>query len=338
MNKRAVFLFTIFTTIISAQEFQEWSGNIIQLDNNTAFLRTCPDLVDSCIYVCSEDDDNPCHPEEIYSIVVDSSIGDTNTAGSRFRFYFPWEYSGLTANKFVIRASWPCLSPTAVYASGNYAYFDIIGHEACPGTVQASIWYGEDCEDDDGNIGSHQCLERVGRFCLAPGDTLDWPEESDQNISGDICNSCWMSSAAWDNYADGLYSDDFYAPGYCESFDHCHHETPDSVSCGVGYLDGETVSIIRDAIPTMFELKPNFPNPFNPTTTIRFNIPVETQHATSLHIFDITGSVVDVLVNEKLQPGLHEIQWSGENRSSGVYILRAENGPISQTQKMVLMK
>ena len=64
----------------------------------------------------------------------------------------------------------------------------------------------------------------------------------------------------------------------------------------------------------------------------------DTQHATSIRIFDISGRLVESLVNQKLQPGLHEIQWSGENRSSGVYILRAENGPTSQTQKMVLMK
>ncbi|MBL7012805.1 MAG: T9SS type A sorting domain-containing protein [Candidatus Marinimicrobia bacterium] len=86
-----------------------------------------------------------------------------------------------------------------------------------------------------------------------------------------------------------------------------------------------------------FALYQNFPNPFNPTTTIWFNVG-EAQHTTSLQIYDISGRLVESLVNKKLQPGPHEIQWSGENRPSGVYILRAENGPISQTQKMVLMK
>ncbi|MBT4990427.1 MAG: T9SS type A sorting domain-containing protein [Candidatus Marinimicrobia bacterium] len=101
---------------------------------------------------------------------------------------------------------------------------------------------------------------------------------------------------------------------------------------GAVSTDGE-----KTIISESFALYQNFPNPFNPTTTIRFNVG-DTQHATSIRIFDISGRLVESLVNQKLQPGLHEIQWSGENRSSGVYILRAENGPTSQTQKMVLMK
>ena len=93
----------------------------------------------------------------------------------------------------------------------------------------------------------------------------------------------------------------------------------------------------KTIVSDSFALYQNFPNPFNPTTTIRFNVG-DAQHATSIRIFDISGRLVESLVNEKLQPGLHDIQWSGESRSSGVYILRAENGSISQTQKLVLMK
>ena len=72
---------------------------------------------------------------------------------SHYRIYFPWEYNNGTADKFIVTASWPCLSPTAVYASGNYVYWDIYGNDNCPGTLQGVIWYGDDCEDEDGNIG-----------------------------------------------------------------------------------------------------------------------------------------------------------------------------------------
>ena len=335
-----------FTGFIFSQDFQVLSGDIIQLDD--VYTRTCPDLVDSCLYVCSESEGepNPCHPENLFVIVVDSSTGDTVTEGSRFRIYFPWEYEEETANKFTVTASWPCLSPTAVYASGNYSYFDVIGHSACPGTVQSSIWYGDDCQDDDGNIGSPECMELVGRFCFAPGDTLDWPEESDQSISTDVCDACWMSAAAWDNYDDGLYSDDGLSPGDCDVYDHCHHDTPDSVLCGVGYLDGETVSVAGEIFPFLFELQPSYPNPFNPSTTIRFDISVDTRlgsrvesmDAVSLQIFDITGRMVETLVNEKLKPGQHEIQWNAPQHSSGVYLLRMNAGTFTQTQKLILLK
>ena len=336
MYKSLIIFISLFTGLIFSQGFQVLSGDIIQIDDD--IFRTCPDLVDSCIYVCSEGEPNPCHPENIFTIVVDSSTGDTVTEGSRFRLHFPWEYEDETANKFVVRASWPCLSPTAVFASGNYAYFDVIGHSACPGTVQASIWYGSDCQDEDGNIGSPECMELVGRFCFAPGDTLDWPEESDQSISTDVCDACWMSSAAWDNYDEGLYPDIVLSPADCDIYDHCHHSEPDTVLCGVGYLDGETVSVSDDIFPFLFELKPSYPNPFNPVTTVRFDIGVETLHTTSLRIFDISGRVVEALVNEKLEPGHYEIQWNASQHSSGVYFIELISGTNRHTQKMILLK
>jgi hypothetical protein len=240
MKKALITIIILCSSLLMGEEFQIYSGEIIRLDDFEARdAMTCPDLVDSCIYVCGDGSSNPCHPENLYSIVVDSSTGDTVTSGSRFRLYFPWEYAGLNANKFRVTASWPALSPTAVYASGNYAYFDVIGHDPSPGTVQASIWYGTDCQDSDGNIGADWCLELIGRFCFAPGDTLDWPEDADQNISTDVCDACWMSSPAWDAYDTYPYSDPVLSPGTCAMFDHCHHSEPDSILCGVGYMDGE---------------------------------------------------------------------------------------------------
>ena len=183
------------------QTFTTINGEINRIIS-TDFIdfRTCPDYVDSCVYVCNDGTSNPCHPDNLYSIAIDTSGSEESTDGSRYRIYFPWEYDGMTADKFTVTASWPCLSPTAVYASGNYAYWDIYGHDECPGTVQGSIWYGDDCEDDDGNIGSENCQELVGRFCFVPGDTLNWPENADQNISTDVCDACWMSAAAWSYY------------------------------------------------------------------------------------------------------------------------------------------
>jgi hypothetical protein len=91
-------------------------------------------------------------------------------------------------------------------------------------------------------------------------------------------------------------------------------------------------------IPAEFALYQNYPNPFNPITTIRFDIPVETYHNTSLQIFDITGRMVKTLVNEKLEPGQHEIQWDASQHASGVYFLRMNAVPFTKTQKMILLK
>ena len=52
-------------------------------------------------------------------------------------------------------------------------------------------------KDDNGNIGSEDCIELVGKFCFVSGDTINWEYDADQSISTDICDACWMSSAAW---------------------------------------------------------------------------------------------------------------------------------------------
>jgi flagellar hook assembly protein FlgD len=100
-------------------------------------------------------------------------------------------------------------------------------------------------------------------------------------------------------------------------------------------------------LPISFALYRPFPNPFNPTTTIRFDIGVEIiQHgsraesrgATSLQIYDITGRLVETLMDEKLEPGTHEIKWQAKNHASGIYFIRMVAGEFVKTQKMILLK
>ena len=97
----------------------------------------------------------------------------------------------------------------------------------------------------------------------------------------------------------------------------------------------------QSAIPNTFALRPAYPNPFNPVTTISFSIPnnvVETQHAASLLIYDITGKLVETLMDEQQTPGHHTIQWNANTFSSGVYFIRLKSGTYSQSQKLILLK
>jgi hypothetical protein len=100
---------------------------------------------------------------------------------------------------------------------------------------------------------------------------------------------------------------------------------------------GELAVLENGIVPETVHLYSNYPNPFNPVTTIRFDV-VETQHATSLQVFDISGRMVETLVNEKLKPGQHEMHWNATQHSSGVYFLRMDTGSFSKTQKMILLK
>ena len=99
------------------------------------------------------------------------------------------------------------------------------------------------------------------------------------------------------------------------------------------------VEISKDLIkPNQILLFPAYPNPFNPLTRIRFNIPFETQHATSLQLFDINGRSVESLVNRVMQTGQYEIEWSASGLPSGVYFAELVSGNYRQVQKLVLMK
>ena len=94
-------------------------------------------------------------------------------------------------------------------------------------------------------------------------------------------------------------------------------------------------------LPLTPGLEPNYPNPFNSSTTIRYHIVESAQ--VQLDIFDLTGQRVKSLVNETHVPGSYEIMWDGTNEgrvsvSSGLYFTKLEVGEFTEVRKMMLMK
>ncbi|MCX7985274.1 MAG: T9SS type A sorting domain-containing protein, partial [Bacteroidetes bacterium] len=90
-----------------------------------------------------------------------------------------------------------------------------------------------------------------------------------------------------------------------------------------------------------YSLMQNYPNPFNPTTTIGFSIR-ETEFV-SLRIYDLLGNEVKTLVNEIKTPGIHYVEWEGDNNSgeklsSGIYFYRLQTEKFAQSKKLILQK
>ncbi|MBK9404850.1 MAG: T9SS type A sorting domain-containing protein [Ignavibacteria bacterium] len=87
-----------------------------------------------------------------------------------------------------------------------------------------------------------------------------------------------------------------------------------------------------------FKLSQNYPNPFNPSTTIKFDIPKS--EFTTLSVYDINGREIRSIVNEKLNPGSYEYEFSAGNYnlSSGVYIYKLVSGSYSDKKRMILIK
>lgn len=93
---------------------------------------------------------------------------------------------------------------------------------------------------------------------------------------------------------------------------------------------------ISNEVPSGFSLAQNYPNPFNPNTKIQFSISKSV--FTKLTIYDITGHVMAILVNEDLKPGIYETDWDASHRASGVYYYKLESDSYSETRRMVLLK
>ena len=88
--------------------------------------------------------------------------------------------------------------------------------------------------------------------------------------------------------------------------------------------------------PTEFVLHPAYPNPFNPVTTIRFSVPELSE--VNVSIYDMRGRLVETLVDKKLSPGNHSVQWNAMDQSSSMYFIRLARNGKSEILKVVLIK
>ena len=85
-----------------------------------------------------------------------------------------------------------------------------------------------------------------------------------------------------------------------------------------------------------FNLSDNFPNPFNPTTTINYSIPKKSNVV--IKVYDILGNEIEALVNEEKSTGNYEVEFDGSKLSSGVYFYQLKAGEYIETKKMILLR
>ena len=122
-------------------------------------------------------------------------------------------------------------------------------------------------------------------------------------------------------------------------------EIRDVVLVGIngGILDNIIQSSASEVklIPAQYSLQQNFPNPFNPSTEIRFNLPSDGY--VNLEVYNLTGQKVKTLESRNMQPGYHSIIWdgtnhSGEKVSTGMYFYMIQAGKFHNTKKMLFLK
>ena len=114
---------------------------------------------------------------------------------------------------------------------------------------------------------------------------------------------------------------------------------PDSTIADIGafYFHHTGVSgWNQPSFPTSFQLHQNFPNPFNPSTTITFSIPIRSE--VKLSVFDIQGRKIGTLINDFRNPGDYRITFDGAKLASGSYFYQLSANNLNLTRRMILVK
>ena len=123
-----------------------------------------------------------------------------------------------------------------------------------------------------------------------------------------------------------------------------------TASFGNGFLDLYLIRTIPDIenatasiqeLPSSFYLHNNYPNPFNPITTLRYDLPEDA--LVNITIYDMMGRVVKTMVNSQQNAGFKSVRWNATNDagspvSAGLYLYMIQAGEFRQTKKMVLLK
>lgn len=100
-------------------------------------------------------------------------------------------------------------------------------------------------------------------------------------------------------------------------------------------------SMNNDKIQNEFELMNNYPNPFNPSTKIKFTLPSDAKREASnvkLIVYDLLGREVSTLLNAKLSRGVYEVEFNATDLNSGIYFYKLTSGQFSEIKKMVFIK
>jgi photosystem II stability/assembly factor-like uncharacterized protein len=109
-----------------------------------------------------------------------------------------------------------------------------------------------------------------------------------------------------------------------------------SVTRNFTTIDLTGIVISNGSVPKVYKLYDNYPNPFNPATVIRFDIPSASE--VSISIFDLTGKEVAKIAGGKLDAGSYSYSWNADNYPSGVYFFSMRADKYFSTKKMVLLK
>ena len=256
------------------------------------------------------------------------------------------------------------IMPNPASVSDSYGeWFEI--HNTTDSTINIDGWTIKDADNDE-----HIINNDAMSVLVAPGEYCVFARNANSSLNGGVVANYEYSSFVLSNsedeiilldnegsIVDEVHYTSSWAFGSGESMEIHDPNVDNNVSgnwyeatlaYGAGDLgtpgtdyDGSTVSIRPETpVPSQFKLYPPYPNPFNPTTTINFQLEIPISgNKTFLLIYDIKGRLVEMMDQGLLKPGSYDYKWNAQNQPSGVYFIRlVQSGKHSQIQKVVLLK
>jgi hypothetical protein len=134
--------------------------------------------------------------------------------------------------------------------------------------------------------------------------------------------------------------------GYCNPGDKITFKVWDSSSNEMLNMSSSSEAVFEDlqvsilnlteVLPDAFSLNQAYPNPFNPVTTLSFELPIAS--GVSLQIYNLQGREIATLVDGSMDAGYHSIAWNGDKEASGMYFVKMVAGEYIATQKLMLVK
>ncbi len=247
--------------------------------------------------------------------------------------------------------------------NNSVAEADAIGAQEfdLPGEAQTYMLFNEGFEWDPAN---DHISARWGddvdiyRYDLAVGDTLVaesspvdgplWPRDYDGYMrllaaSGDTLASNDDGGYDWHSRIEFVAEEagSYYVMLHSQDYGGATDRDPSrgEYNLTVLKMDGTPIvitDVTPDEVPGEFVLNQNFPNPFNPTTTITYSLP-EAQEV-ELVVFNLLGQRVDILVSQFQAGGTYSVQYNASRLASGMYFYQLRAGNLVQTKRMTLIK
>jgi len=173
--------------------------------------------------------------------------------------------------------------------------------------------------------------------------------EHDTSTQYAFCNCNFDMCVSLTGLSPGNYHVDFFRTYdlindpdslyYIGSTDFTYNGTSSSVNEFYYQSDCYDITSIEvpEEIPEDFVILENYPNPFNPSTTIRFTL--DSHSDVNLTVYDVLGKEITTLIQDNIVKGVHEIGFDGSNVSSGIYFCKIRiSGNLTKTIKILLMK